>query len=171
MNHDGPVGHPVERDNCLEVPIRGGLAILRLRFIGGYLLPCIGLDGLLDSVVALFIGHGKPGDEQETVVPVVDQGKILLGDRGRVSHVDEHLASQAAHTFGHLGNQSVVDGLVGRISIHDLGVDWDAVVHAQQIVRQLLEIRSMVTTETLGDYKRLSVILHTAGNPRRPCGW
>jgi hypothetical protein len=63
--------------------------------------------------------------------------------------------AEIPHALDHLGNGVAVDGLVRLIAVDELGIDGDPVIHTQEAVHDLFEIRPMGLAEPVGNDKRL----------------
>lgn len=67
--------------------------------------------------------------------------------------------AEGAHPLDHLGDKVSVDVLVGFVAIEEFRVDGNPVIHAQEAVHQLFEVRSVILAESVGDHEGLVVVL------------
>jgi len=72
----------------------------------------------------------------------------LVVPRG-IEHIHEIVLSQFLHPLGHLLNQILVDDLIRRVAVLAPGIDGNPIVHTQQTVNQLPQIRALVFAEAV----------------------
>ena len=140
------------------VPSGPTVAGIRFDGDGADLGPVLSGYGTRNSIPTFVIVHGEPADKEETVVPVVDERQVGLGDQRCVSHIDKVLAAQLLHAFDHLRDEVAIDSLIRLIAVDELGIDGDAVIHTQKAVHDLFEIRPMGLAEPVGNDKGLVVV-------------
>lgn len=83
----------------------------------------------------------------------------LFSNQRRVVYVNEIGSPYLAHAFDHLRKEILIESFVRLVAVNDLGVDGNPLIHAQQALDQLLEIRSVGLAESLGDHKRFTMLL------------